>query len=139
MMIMKQKIFSKSQSSVELVVMVCLLSFVFSIFIINIIHQNTNLKNQKLNQHARYISDLVSSELNNVYVQGEGYSKNFSLPQKIEGYNYYIIIKDNMVHVIIPNKNAYLRKTIPKNVFGMFNKGLNCISNKNGEIYVNNG
>ena len=135
---MKQRRFSKSQSSAELVIMVCLLSLIFSIFVANIMYKNTNLKAQKVNQHARYISDLVSSELNNVYIQGNGYSRNFTLPANIREYNYNISIIDNMVYVFVTNNNTYIRKTIPENISGGFKKGLNCLSNKNGVIYVNN-
>ena len=126
----------KAQSAVELVVMFCMLSLIFTVFVTNIIYKNANLKIQKVNQNSRYIADWVSSELNNVYVQGGGYSKNFTLPMDIIGYNYYVNVTDNMVFVFVTNNNTYMRKTIPENVSGYLKQGLNCMTNKNGIIYV---
>ncbi|MCK5039647.1 MAG: hypothetical protein KAR87_01605 [Candidatus Aenigmarchaeota archaeon] len=126
----------KAQSAVELVVMFCMLSLIFTVFVTNIIYKNANLKIQKVNQNSRYISDWVSTELNNVYIQGYGYSRNFTLPVDIIGYNYSIRIVDHMVLVFVANNNTYLRKTIPENISGELKKGLNCVTNKNGVIYV---
>ena len=126
----------KAQSAVELVVMFCMLSLIFTVFVTNIIYKNANLKIQKVNQNSRYISDWVSSELNNVYIQGYGYSRNFTLPVDIISYNYSIRIVDHMVLVFVANNNTYLRKTIPENISGELKKGLNCVTNKNGVIYV---
>ena len=126
----------KAQSAVELVVMFCMLSLIFTVFVTNIIYKNANLKIQKVNQNSRYISDWVSTELNNVYIQGYGYSRNFTLPVDIISYNYSIRIVDHMVLVFVANNNTYLRKTIPENISGELKKGLNCVTNKNGVIYV---
>ncbi len=128
----------KAQSSIELVMVVCMVSLIFSVFYTNMLQKNMNLKADRLDQNSRQLSYYIAYELNNVYVQGDGYSRNFTLPQKILDYDYNVSVFDNIVYVFIETNNTYLKKTIPINISGNFTGGLNCLFNKKGIIYVNN-
>ncbi|MCK5177431.1 MAG: hypothetical protein KAQ92_06910, partial [Candidatus Aenigmarchaeota archaeon] len=113
-------------------------SLIFSVFYTNILQKNMTLKEDRLDQNSRQLTYYIAHELNNVFVQGDGYSRNITLPQNILNYNYSVRVIDNMVYVYMETNNTYLKKTIPANISGSFTKGLNCLANIRGTIYVNN-
>ena len=80
------------------------------------------------------IATKIQKEINLAARVLDGYSRQFTLPQKLGTKDYNITIIANEVIVTIGN-NDYWRK-IPT-VVGNINKGTNQINRANGIIYLN--
>lgn len=92
-----------------------------------------DLKSRKA---ALEIGERIASEINTAMSEGDGYSKNITLPDKILGADYTVLIDSGNVFVKWRKKNAAAR-TIAENVSGTFFQGNNVLANRGGVIFVN--
>ncbi|MEM5836255.1 MAG: hypothetical protein QXR09_01390 [Candidatus Aenigmatarchaeota archaeon] len=119
---------------------ISLLSLLF-IFLFLTIYHSSNLYIQtnraKVLKEAQTISDQIASEINLALKAGSGYSRIFTIPQKISNaIDYNITVKDYLV--ILSWNNGFVQSTIlTRNISGEILKGENLIRNLNGVVYVN--
>lgn len=127
---------SKAQSSVELITIVGAVLFFF-IVIIAALHQGLGNKNtEKRNFEFQEVATLVQNELNIAAKSSNGYSRTFTIPQKIEGFDYSIQIIESSIY--INSTEAKFASAIPaQNVTGQIQKGDNFIRKIDGVIYLN--
>lgn len=126
-----------AQVSVEFIAFVTILS----IFLFFTIYHSSNLYSQlnsaRILKDAQEISDQVASEINLALKVGDGYSRVFSLPNKISNSLDYEIKVENY-RVIVSWKDGLTQSVIlTENVTGQLNRGRNLIRNIGGKIYVN--
>ena len=76
----------------------------------------------------------VQKEINLAARVLDGYSRNFTLPQKLGTKNYTILIAGQ--EAIVRTDKGDFWRVIP-NVTGDINKGVNRINKTNGTIYIN--
>lgn len=126
----------KAQSSMELLTFFSIALLVFSIAYTVVLEKAQSAYDTKSRMEAAAISGLISSEINTAVAEGDGYSKNITLPDNIFGAGYVISVDAGNVFVTWRGKNAASR-TISENVSGNFIFGNNKISNKGGVIFVN--
>ncbi len=130
------KIYSKkiAQSSIELIVLTLVILTFFISFIV-IVQDNIQKKVRestdiKVKQAAANIENeilLASSSL-------DGYSREFIIPQTINGLNYTILIDDNTLYLnTTQGQTAYVNL---KNYTGTLQKGKNIIKKIKGEVFI---
>lgn len=84
--------------------------------------------------HARVIGEKAAETINTVYINGNGYSANLSLPNLGSSYTVNVYSNGNMS--VIYKSNNITIKIIPTNVqsFNMNNGTVHQVKNNNGTI-----
>lgn len=128
----------KGQSSIEFIILVSfvMLSFiVFSAFI----YQNYAEKNQdKKNILVNNVIYEIEEEIRLAESSSDGYTREFSIPNKIENSEYNVSIIEDMLYIkTSDNKfSSALRISL---INGQVKIGTNIISKQGGLVYINNG
>lgn len=127
---------NKAQSSVEFIILVGAVMFFFIGFLIYI-ESNLAVKEREfINNELMGLASDVKKEIELAHVASEGYSRKFSIPEKINGNDYEIQIIENSVYVRTFDGKYAL--SLPVNaVTGNAVKGENLIRKENGRVYLN--
>lgn len=126
----------KAQSSIELLLFFSIALLIFSVVYTTVFEKTRNVYESNSRSQAIEISEKVAAEINTAVSEGNGYSKNITLPNDIFGAGYTVSIDKGNVFVAWRGKNAASR-TIIENVTGVFVSGNNKIKNKESVIIVN--
>jgi len=136
-----RKIYSiskRSQSAIELLILVGFLLFSFTIFFL-VIQGNMSDKLRKRQDIAvKNIVLTVQDEINLAFQSSDGYSREFKIPENINGDKYEINIIDGMVYLRTYDGKYALALSV-KNVTGDIQKNTNIIKKENWEIKLNVG
>lgn len=84
---------------------------------------------------AGRILEMASSKLNTALLEGDGFSANLTLPEKMRGKGYSINISNGVLYISLPG-NTYPTRLLTSNITGSLRKGENMISNRNGGLYI---
>ncbi len=125
----------KGQSAIELIIIfgVVLLFFVLFFTVIEMNQSEKNKENRDL--LLQNVALDVRDEINIAAGASEGYSRNFTIPEKVYGMDYNIIITDTGDVYLYSQDYAVSFKA--SNVTGTVKKGTNTIRKENGEVYLN--
>ena len=136
MLLTSQKNHRLSQTGIELLMFFSIAMLIF-ISVYTLVFQKTiSAYDSKSDSEAIELSEKIASEINTAVSEGDGYSKNITLPSSLFGSGYSVETDAGSVFVKLPKKNAVSR-TITKNITGTFVFGNNQIRNKNGVVLVN--
>jgi hypothetical protein len=131
------KLHLRSQIALQFVVIVGILLFVV-ISIFGIVSNRSAEENQeKILIQAHDIISAVQKEIVIGSTVLDGYSRKFSIPSKIGGYDYslYIPVTSNSTLVLNILNNDFTKKIPP--IHGQPKPGLNNITKVGGEVYLN--
>lgn len=124
---------SKGIFNIELLIVLIILLIIFSMFISLSLEEFSSVDETENRKEARIIVRDVSQLINEVYINGDGYSRTYLLPSKINSETYILQINNSGVYVnshyqltfanILPNdifqyKKIYLE---PGNVYEFIN------------------
>ena len=126
----------KGQSGLELVVLTTFLLLVFSTTYVVFIQKDINTINDKINRLSKKTIDDVAFEIRVALSEGNGYEKNFTLPNTFIGTPYIVNITNYMVYITI-NDKSFISYIPTKNVTGYIVPGKNNLYNAGGKIYAN--
>lgn len=126
----------KAQVGIEFIIIIGALLFFISLFLL-VIQENMKDKiYQRENTIVKEIALTVQNEINLALQSGDGYFREFTLPQKAGNLDYEINIDSGIVYIKTTNNRHAL--TIPiANVIGNINVTNNIIEKINGIIYLN--
>lgn len=136
MLLISHKNHRLSQTGIELLMFFSIAMLIFSTVYTIVSEKTIHAYDSKSNSEAIELSEKIASEINTAVSEGDGYSKNITLPNNIFGSEYAIEVDEGSVFVKVNRRNAVSR-TITKNITGTFISGNNQISNKDGVILVN--
>lgn len=127
----------RAQTAIEFFMIVGMVLYFFSLFLGAV--QNSNQEKSKIltNQALEEIVKTLKGEINLAISSKEGYSRNFSIPNKVlNSKPYSILINDNLIYAITDDeKNSYSEQIVRIN--GQPVKGINTIRKINGIVYLN--
>ena len=132
----RSRVLRKAQTSIEMFAFFSMALLIFSIAYMFVFEKTQNAYDLKARTNALDMGNRVSSEINTALAEGDGYSKNISLPSEILGALYTVSVDNGYVFVSWRGKNAASRTTADS-VIGNFIFGNNKISNRGGVIFVN--
>jgi len=89
----------KAQSSTEFLILFGAILFFFTIFLVLIYRNISDVKSDRENLLVKDVAQTVQDELNIAKKASNGYSRTFKLPVKIAGKTYTAIIADGLVEV----------------------------------------
>jgi len=84
---------------------------------------------------ANAFLDTVSGKLDTVFLEGDGFSFNFTMPESIFGMNYSVDIERGFVFLNVSEK-VYAKRLLTRNVTGDLKVGKNIIKNVEGIVVV---
>ncbi len=125
----------KLQAAIEF--MIILGAFIlFLTLMVHVALQKTSEVNQASDGlEAGQVLESASSKLNTAFLEGDGFSINISLPQKLRGKNYTINISNSFLYVNLSN-TFYQTRLLASNISGSLRKGDNMASNRNSVLYI---
>jgi len=93
---------------------------------------------ETLLMEAKTRANEVAGAVDQVYLGGDGYERNLTLPEVIGGYNYSIHSSGGHIYLIIPDfPMSVSGKIVPPGFSGNFSRGKNHkIANVEGEVGV---
>ena len=124
----------KSQAPIEFMILVGTLFFLLFLFGLN---QFADAKRAYAEKESGLVYDLalkLQEEIRMASLVENGYSRNFTIPPKLENFDYEIIM-DNKFLTIKSNTALYTVKG--PNITGSINKGSNYIRKEGGAVYFN--
>ncbi len=100
--------------------------------------RNVQIQEQSMIFEIERIGDEAANQVNLAHLSGSGFSKEYVLPEKIQGFSYNIIIHGNILR-INTSKTSYTVSLISSNINGNFTQGKNLIKNIGGMVNITNG
>ena len=127
---------SKSQSAIEFIILASFMLLVILSFFAITSSKVLEAREEGDRKIANDIADFAYNEIEIAKSLNDGYARNFTMPQNVNGINYTINIIDNRELVVNYLDYEYV-KFLPANVTGTIAKGSNKISKNNGFIFIN--
>ncbi|MBW2983806.1 hypothetical protein KY361_01720 [Candidatus Woesearchaeota archaeon] len=124
----------KSQAAMEFMILAGVLLFILTIMLVVVANKTTYINQKKEVMLGEDAVTKVQKEINLAARVLDGYSREFTLPQKISNKDYNISIVGN--EVILSTEEQDFWRVIPS-VVGNITKGNNRINKTNGIIYLN--
>ena len=128
--------YKRAQVSIEFIMIIGALLFFASIFILAIQENMGDRTYQRENILVKEIALIVQNEIYLALQSGNGYSREFELPQKAGNLNYEINIDSGIVYIKTTNSRHALTLQVA-DVVGDINITKNTIEKINGVLYLN--
>lgn len=90
---------SKGIFNIEVMVSLMILLIIFAIILSVAMEEFTSIDETQNRKESRIITEDISAIITEVYTRGEGYSKSYKLPSKINKETYVLKINDSGVYV----------------------------------------
>ncbi len=130
------RLYKKSQSSIELVIIVSAVLFAFIIFL-GVLQQTSGNKNrEKTDTEFQELAISVQNEINIAAKATDGYQRTFSIPEKMKGLDYTIQIVAGSIY-LNSTEGKYATSFSVPDVTGQLQKEDNFIRKTNGEVLLN--
>jgi uncharacterized protein (UPF0333 family) len=126
----------KAQGSLEFLILLGVVLFIFTIFLIAIGGSMHDKTKEKINKRVNNVALIVQDEIQLASSSSNGYFRNFSLPEDISGLDYEINITGNLVYIRTTD-GRYATSLNVMNVTGDVVKGGNTIKKENDIVYLN--
>ena len=127
--------FSKAQASMEFMLIFIILLIVLSVAIITNLEKITEITSAKTQKDIQSTLSKSATTINTVFLEGDGFSINLTLPETISGYDYEMLTDSNYLIIEFQN-STYSEKLLTANITGVFSKGTNKIKNEGGRILI---
>ena len=125
----------KSQAAIEFIILISFMVFIILSFFAITSSKVLEAREEGSKNTAKSIADYAYTEIETAITVNDGYMRNFTMPQLVNGQNYSIGIVDNREMVVNYLDYEYV-KFMPSNVTGNVSKGYNIISKQNGTIFI---
>lgn len=125
----------KGQTSLEFIAMLSFMMIAFAAFYSVFVDQHVTAMEQRRATHAEAIADRAAFELDMALSQGDGFSRNFTLPNEVVGADYSITVYDGLL-VLEWGDRRVMDSTAAPGINGELEPGLNRVENRGGVLYV---
>ena len=125
----------KAQISVEFMM---LFVFFIGILAVAMVYAMQNLQavsSSRMGLEAGKVLSLAKSKLDTAFLEGDGFSTNFTLPQQIMSQDYSVNISSGFLLIEVANA-TYSNPLITKDIEGAPRKGDNALRNVNGRLMI---
>jgi len=126
----------RSQSAIEFMILVGFLLFSFTIFFLLIQGNMSDKLKERQALAVKNIAITVQDEINLAFQSSDGYSREFKIPEEINGNKYEIILTDGLVYVKTTDGKYAIALPV-KDVIGEIQINTNTIKKENGKIILN--
>lgn len=126
----------KSQSSTEFIIIAGFVLFFFTIFFLAIKGNMSEKIRERQDLAVKEIAITVQDEINLASSSSDGYYREFTVPNKVNGKDYDVNLIDELVYVNTTDGNYAIALPV-QNVTGNIKKGNNIIKKEDGEVKLN--
>jgi len=132
--IMKNK---KSQSTIEFIGVFSIFLILTSTFYLLFLNYSNNIIKKRAYFQTENLLELISSKINTVVLEGDGYKTILDVPHKLLGSDYNITIEGNVLVLTLDKYGISLTKEfLPVNISGKLKKGTNNLENFKGGVVI---
>ncbi len=128
----------KGQAAIEFMIYVCILMLILAMLFWNNASVERRVMGIKTVTEAENFCNSISVEINNAVRSGDGYSREFYVPDNFFGVSSFVITVGNYSVYMTWMNNSASSSIIIKNLTNTnaITPGLKFIENKGGNIYV---
>lgn len=126
---------SKGQSGIEFMAMMALSLLLFTAFFGYFVTQQNAAFDIRQQRVAANVADRVGFQLDLALVQGDGFQREFTLPETVRGSPYDVSLLNGTVLVTYEGSDV-LAATAARNVTGTVTNGTNLVRNQGGLLNV---
>ena len=125
----------KAQASMEFMALfiLFLLAITFAMYVS--IQRSHVIADAQMSLESNRVLTSMTNKINTVFLEGDGFSMNVTIPERIYRINYTVSIRSNEV-ILRVDGSSFIEQVITNNITGSFDKGTSRISNKDNEIMV---
>jgi amino acid permease len=124
-----------SQAAIEFIILISFMLFVILSFFSITSSKVLEARDEGNKNIAKTIAEYAYIEIQTAKSVSDGYIRNFTMPDAVNGRNYSVGIIDNREIVINYMDYEYV-KFLPSNITGNISKGQNIITKANGIIKI---
>jgi hypothetical protein len=128
----------KAQVTAEFIYLLGALCVFLVAFIAAYTWRNVQIQEQNMIFELERVGDEAANQVNLAHLSGSGFSKEYFLPEKIQGFSYNIIIHGNILR-INTSKTSYTVALTTSSINGNFTQGKNLIKNIGGVVNISGG
>jgi hypothetical protein len=125
----------KAQASMEFMILFVLFLVAVSVAMVVSVQRSQIISQAQIDLESNKVLREVADRINIAYLEGDGFSINVTLPERILRLDYTINISSNEV-ILRLDGSTYVRYLLTNNVTGDAVKGTNRILNRHGEILI---
>ncbi len=125
----------EGQASIEFLILFMLFLVAITLAMVVSINRSHTISNAQQDLEVNRVLGSMTSKINIAYLEGDGFSMNVTLPERILRNEYTVEVASNEVIVRFGTK-TYVEYILTTNVIGNFSKGTNTIANRNGIIEI---
>lgn len=115
--------------------MLILIMLIFATFYTFFVEQQLAVQDEQEVMMANAIAKKAAFEIKMALAQGDGYTRNFTLPDQVRGENYSVNVTDGITIVRWENRSVLASSVAPV-VIGNVTAGENRVQNHGGKIHV---
>ena len=125
----------RAQASMEFMILFILFLVAVGVALVVSVHRSQAISQAQLDLESDKTLRGVADRINTAYLEGDGFSMDVTVPERILRLNYTIDISSNEV-ILRVDGGTYVRYLLTDNITGEVVKGTNRILNQNGEIII---
>ena len=99
------------------------------------VHRTNAVSQAQLDLSAKMVLDSARDKINTAFLEGDGFSTRVTMPERILRLGYTLDVNSNEVILRMGGK-TYISYLLTTNVTGSFSKGVNLVTNRDGEIII---
>jgi len=126
-----------AQTAIEFVILVGFVLFFFSVFFLAIQGNLSDKLKEKQTLAVKSVALTMQDEINLAFQSTEGYYREFTIPENLNGIEYEVTIADDMVYVKTEDGKHAIALPVPIIEVDSVVKGLNVIRKEDGEVKLN--
>lgn len=115
--------------------MLIFVMLVFTTFYTFFVNKQVAAQQEQEALMAEYIANQASFEVRMALTQGDGYTRNFTLPQQVMGTDYTVDVSNGLL-ILDWGDRIVVKNVVVDAVNGNIVQGENRIRNRDGELYV---
>jgi hypothetical protein len=125
----------KAQVSIEFMILFIFFLGLLAFAIISVMQSVQDVSASSVGLEAQKELSVLRSKLDTAFLEGDGFSTNFTLPQKIIGLDYSMNVSSGFALIQV-NNLTYSTPIISRNVSGYPRKGENALRNSGGNLVI---
>ncbi len=127
---------NRAQSALEFVIVVMAMLFLFVGLLVFVQERIASSKYESLSVAVREVALTVREEISLAQLSTDGYSRQFTLPGNINGYDYKINVTEDSVYVRTDDGRHAIALPVGE-VIGDVVIGINSVSKTNNTVFLN--
>jgi hypothetical protein len=125
----------EAQSSVEFMLIFVLFMTIITVVVVAVLQNTEGIFSSTLGLEVENTLSLVKSRLDTAYLEGSGFSTNFTLPQTLMAFNYSVNISSKFL-IMEVNNQTYSKMLLTNSTTGGLRKGENMVKNMDGVLVI---